>query len=98
LSPAVSCYFWRKRFLLLGCIDGTFRVMDALGKPSKKTFSLPTQKLEALRCMKMVGGKVRIFHFIFLNLDQMMLRSIRKLILLRSSPIHLAFMLQISVY
>jgi hypothetical protein len=61
-SPAVSCYFWRKRFLLLGCIDGTFRVMDTLGKPPTKTFSLPTQKLEALRCVKVAKGKVRIFH------------------------------------
>jgi len=62
-SCAVGSFHWRERFLLLGCIDGTIRVMDTLGKPPTKTFALPTLTLKALGslgCMKVAGGKVMI--------------------------------------
>ena len=64
-SCAVGSFHWRERFLLLGCIDGTIRVMDTLGKPPTKTFALPTLTLKALGslgCMKVAGGKVMIFY------------------------------------
>lgn len=57
-SSAVNLYHAKKRYILMGCMDGVVRVMDTLRKPPTVTKDLPGGHMKTLTAMKYSGDKV----------------------------------------
>ena len=62
-SPVVGSYHNGKEYLVVGCCDGTVRVLKDMCKPSKKGsfFPLLGLNMESMSCMAISGDMVKCF-------------------------------------